>query len=250
MGQGQYHIYLAAGEAARRPGRRRLSAPVPGHGPPHHAECGNASAGSSTRIMPLPSLIAASPEAVGVDSELLDRVFERARLEVESGSVDALQVAVCRNGQLAGMATYGECPDGQPATDSTLFSIFSCTKLTVAIAMWQLLDEQRLKLTDRVADILGACFATHGKDHVTILHLLTFTCGFPNPPTDISNPDTFGTSEQRRAAFAEWELDFAPGSAWAYHGGSAHWVMVEILSELNGADSAVRRGAGFRILKI
>lgn len=147
--------------------------------------------------------------------------------------MDALQVAVCRAGRLAGMATFGTCPDGRKATNSTLFSIFSCTKLTVAIAMWQLLDSGKLKLTDKVADILP-CFGTHGKEDVTILHLLTFTCGFPNPPTDISRPETFGTSEQRRAAFAEWELDFAPGSAWAYHGGSAHWVMVEILSELNG----------------
>lgn len=29
--------------------------------------------------MPLPSLIAGSPEEVGVDSHLLDRVFQRAR---------------------------------------------------------------------------------------------------------------------------------------------------------------------------
>ena len=163
-------------------------------------------------------MIARRPEEVGVDSKLLDRVFQRARQEVDSGAVDAVQVAVCRAGKLAGMATFGTCPDGQKATDNTLFSIFSCTKLTMAIAMWQLLDSGKLKLTDKVADILPS-FGTHGKQDVTVLHLLTFTCGFPNPPTDISNPITFGTPEQRRAAFAEWKLDFLPGSAWAYHGG-------------------------------
>ena len=168
--------------------------------------------------MPLPNLIARRPEEVGVDSKQLDRVFQRARQEVDSGAVDAVQVAVCRAGKLAGMATFGTCPDGQKATDNTLFSIFSCTKLTMAIAMWQLLDSGKLKLTDKVADILPS-FGTHGKQDVTVLHLLTFTCGFPNPPTDISNSITFGTPEQRRAAFAEWKLDFLPGSAWAYHGG-------------------------------
>ena len=71
--------------------------------------------------------------------------------EVETGAVDACQVAVARNGRLAGMATFGRTPGGAAATDTTLFSIFSCTKLTVAIAMWQLLEEGRVQLTDTVA---------------------------------------------------------------------------------------------------
>lgn len=132
--------------------------------------------------------------------------------EVETGAVDACQVAVARNGRLAGMATFGRTPGGAAATDTTLFSIFSCTKLTVAIAMWQLLEEGRVQLTDTVAQHVPG-FGANGKDGVTILQLLTFTCGFPSPPTP---DDAMATSAERRAAFAEWELDWAPGSQWAY----------------------------------
>ena len=100
--------------------------------------------------MPIPALVAARPEDVGVDAALLAKVYDRAQQEVDSGAVDACQVAVCRHGKLAGMATCGRMPGGEAATDATLFSIFSCTKLVVAIGMWQLLEEGLIALTDRV----------------------------------------------------------------------------------------------------
>ena len=100
--------------------------------------------------MPIPALVAARPEDVGVDPALLAKVYARAQQEVDSGAVDACQVAVCRHGKLAGMATRGRMPGGEAATDATLFSIFSCTKLVVAIGMWQLLEEGLIALTDRV----------------------------------------------------------------------------------------------------
>ena len=101
--------------------------------------------------MPIAALVADAPEDVGVDALLLRRVFDRAAQEVESGRLDACQVAVCREGRLAGMATFGSCPDGSPATDSTLFIVSSCTKLVVSFAIWQLIDEGRLSLADRVS---------------------------------------------------------------------------------------------------
>ena len=100
--------------------------------------------------MPIPALVAARPEDVGVDAALLAKVYARAQQEVDSGAVDACQVAVCRHGKLAGMATCGRMPGGEAATDATLFSIFSCTKLVVAIGMWQLLEEGLIALSDRV----------------------------------------------------------------------------------------------------
>ena len=184
--------------------------------------------------------VAPEPESVGVDASKLRFVFERARQEVATGRVQSCQVAVCRGGRCAGMATFGRCSADTTAgeveaTDRTLSPIFSCTKVIVAIAMWQLLDEGKIRLDDAVEKLIPG-FGEHGKHEVTILHLLTFTCGFPNPPGDLSDTALMGSSAARTAAFATWPLATPPGESWAYHGTSAHWVMVEILERCDGED--------------
>jgi CubicO group peptidase (beta-lactamase class C family) len=45
-----------------------------------------------------------------------------------------------------------------------------------------------------------------------------------------------GTSEARRAHFATWRLDWAPGSRTEYHATSAHWVLAEVLEQAGGQD--------------
>ena len=96
-----------------------------------------------------PTLIAAKPEAVGIDSEKLDAVFARAKRDVDEGVLPSAQVAVARHGKLAGMRTFGTAvQDGEerPATDDTLYSIFSSTKAVVAVAVWLLFEEGLLRL--------------------------------------------------------------------------------------------------------
>lgn len=117
--------------------------------------------------------------------------------------------------------------------DDSLFAIFSSTKATMAIAMWQLIEKGLISLTARVADYIPS-FATYGKERVLILHLVTFTAGFPAPPP--ANPETFRTSKSRQAEFSTWRLAWEPGSKWEYHSTSAHWVMAEIVEQITGND--------------
>jgi CubicO group peptidase (beta-lactamase class C family) len=182
--------------------------------------------------MPVPRLIAPTPEDCGVDSAKLELVFQRAEQEVSSGRLQACQVAVCRNGRLAGMRSFGVRPDGGAVADSDLFTIFSATKTSVGVVMWQLIEDGRIELSDPVAKYIPE-FATHGKERVLIIHLLNFTAGFPNPPPGGgSQVDQFDTSAGRTATFAKWPLEWEPGSEWQYHPGSAHWVMAEIIERL------------------
>ena len=56
--------------------------------------------------------------------------------------------------------------------------IFSCSKAITSAAAWLLLEEGKLGLGERVADVLPE-FATNGKDAVTVEQLFTHTAGFP-----------------------------------------------------------------------
>ena len=183
--------------------------------------------------MPAPSQFAASPESVGIDSAKLERVFERAEREVEEGLLPSCQVAVARHGKLAGMRTFGSVThEGRrtAATNETLYVVFSCTKAITSTAAWLLLQEGKLDLQERVAEIIPE-FATNGKDRVTVEQLFTHTAGFPYAPYP---PSEWLDRDARLARFQRWRLNFEPGSRMEYHATSSMWVIAAILERRAG----------------
>ena len=180
-------------------------------------------------------LVAEKPEDVGVDSEALDALFARAQRDVDDGTLPSAQVAVARNGKLAGLRTFGKAVQGgeeRPATDETLYTIYSSTKAVVAVAIWQLLEEGDLKLEERVADIIPE-FGTNGKDVVTVEQVLLHVAGFPQAPL---GPKIWADRNKRLEAFSYWRLMWEPESKFEYHATSAHWVLVEIIERRRGCD--------------
>lgn len=180
-------------------------------------------------------LMATKPEDVGVDSEKLEAVFARVKRDVDEGVLPSAQVAVARHGRLAGVRTFGRAVQGgaeKPATDETLYAIFSCTKAVVAAAMWTLFEDGLLRLDERVAAIIPE-FGTNGKDLITVEQTLLHIGGFPLAPL---GPPQWETSAGRREAFARWRLNWEPGSRFEYHASSAHWVLVEIIERRTGVE--------------
>ena len=172
--------------------------------------------------------LAKSPEDVGIDRERLDALFARAKRDVDQGLLSSVQVAVARHGKVAGMRTFGNAVQGgrrQPATDRTLYPLFSCTKGIVGVATWALFEEQLLRPDERVADIIPE-FGTHGKSAVTVEQLLLHTSGFPH---ENILPDDWHDRGKRLEAFGRWKLAWEPGSRFEYHITSAHWVLAEII---------------------
>ena len=128
------------------------------------------------------------PEDLGIDPEKLEAVFARAAREVDDGVVSSAQVAIARHGRLAGIRTYGQAVQGgirKPATDETLYHIFSCTKAVIAAAAWLLFESGDLRLDERVASIIPE-FGTNGKDAVTVEHLMLHAAGSRRRPSSRS----------------------------------------------------------------
>lgn len=164
------------------------------------------------------------PRGTGLSPRGLDALFARIEKEVADGNVTAAQVAIGRHGDVLAARSFGA------ATDDSRFVIFSATKALVAMALLPHLGDGSLELTRPVAHYLPE-FGHHGKDDVTVLQLLTMQGGFPQAPI---GPDRWGTSEGRRAAFAEWHLDWPAGTRTEYHPVAAHWVIAELLETLGG----------------
>jgi len=87
----------------------------------------------------------------------------------------------------------------------------------------------------RVVDLWPE-FGAHGKDRVTLEHLLLFTAGFPEAGCELA---TVGDREARVKQMEAWPLDWEPGTQYAYHGLSAHYVMAELVARVTGTDHRV-----------
>ena len=149
----------------------------------------------------------AGVEALGLDPAKVEALLTRARREVDDGLLPAVQIALARNGKLALFETYGD------ASASSLFCIFSSTKAITSAAIWLLLQERRLDVSEKVADIIPP-FASNGKEDVTVEQLLTHTAGFPAAP--FKSLDWLDPA-RRYERFDQWRLQWEPGSRFEYH---------------------------------
>lgn len=170
-----------------------------------------------------------------MDPAKLAELFDRAEREVREGLVPSVQIAVARRGRIAGMRTFGKASHGgreAPATNATLYPVFSCTKAITSSAAWILMQEGKLSIEERVAGILPG-FGENGKSAVTVEHLLTHTAGFPRAPL---GPPEWYEPERRLEAFRRWRLSFEPGTRFEYHPTSSMWVVAEIVTRRSGVE--------------
>jgi len=181
------------------------------------------------------SSVSSKPEDVGIDSEKLEAVFARAKRDIDQGVLPSAQVAVAREGKIAGMRVYGSAVQGgeeKPATEDTLYCFYSATKAVVAAVVWLLLEDGSLKLEERVAEIIPE-FGTNGKDIVTVEQVMLHTGGFPHAPLRAIEASS---RAGRLEAFASWRLNCEPDSQYEYHPTAAHWVLAEIIERRGGKD--------------
>jgi CubicO group peptidase (beta-lactamase class C family) len=171
----------------------------------------------------IPAHLRARPEDIGLDGAKVEELLARVAREVEEGLLPACQVALARNGRVGALATFGA------ATDDSLFNVFSCTKAITSAAAWLLVQEGRLDLSTRVAALVPE-FGTNGKDVITVEQLFTHTAGFPHAPF---RPVEWRDRAQRLQRFAEWTLNWPPGSRYEYHPTSSMYVIGEIIERLS-----------------
>ena len=156
----------------------------------------------------------------------LQELFDTARKSVDDGSLPACQLAVARDNEIVAFETFGD------ATNESRFFAFSATKPIVASATWHLIADGSLDLDKRVADYIPE-FAANGKDAITVEQVLLHTAGFPNAELPVLDGNT---SAARRRHFAEWALEWEPGSRFEYHATSAHWILADLIETLTGTD--------------
>lgn len=111
----------------------------------------------------------------------LDDVDDYVRAQMKEQRIPGLALAIVRNGQIVKAAGYGvaDVDHDVPVTADTVFEVASITKQFTATLIMMLVEEQKLRLDDKLASFLTDP-PPAWKD-ITIYHLLTHTAGLEIP---------------------------------------------------------------------
>ncbi|MDP1794995.1 MAG: serine hydrolase domain-containing protein [Acidimicrobiales bacterium] len=163
--------------------------------------------------------------------------FPRARAAIdvgfEKGWHVGVQLAVWRNGEPVVDFAQGIARENVAMATDSLMPWFSCTKLVTAVAIAQLVERNQLHLDRPVVDVVPE-FAPHGKDTITLRHVLTHTGGFRKPA---GADELFTGGVDPTALFqqiCDAPLEWAPGTRAGYHPVTGFHLLGEMIRRVDG----------------
>lgn len=185
------------------------------------------------------------PREAGLDAGDVDAIWRAAQGVYRSGLYPAVQVCVRRSGKVVLDGAIGhrrgnapeDPPDAhrEPATPRTLFNIFSASKAVTAMLV-HLLDERRLiHLDDPVAHYLPE-FGRHGKQRMTIRHVLTHRAGIPQIPPELVDLRLLDRPDEILQLLCDHRPRWYPGRKLAYHALTGGYVLGAVIERVTGKD--------------
>ncbi|MDP6981196.1 MAG: serine hydrolase domain-containing protein [Myxococcota bacterium] len=184
-----------------------------------------------------------APEHLGATRKQIGELWGHLEDVYRTGMHPALQVCVRREGQVVLHRSLGHAsgngPGDRPDTPKRLvdldtpINIFSASKAVTAMLVHKLAWQGVLHLDDWVSDYIPE-FARHGKERITLRHLLAHRAGLPNLPPDALDLDLLGEPERVVEIMCDAELRSRPGRLLAYHAVTGGFVLGSVIERATG----------------
>ena len=185
------------------------------------------------------------PGGSDVPAADVERVWDATQAIYATGVHPAISLCVRRHGVVVLNRAIGHARGNSPqdppdapklsVSTETPFDIFSASKAITAMVIHKLDEKHVLHLEDRVCDFIPE-FAKHGKDRITLRHLLAHKAGIPNLPPESMDLDLLGSPEKVVDIMCDAELRSRPGRVLAYHAVSGGFVLAEVVRRATGND--------------
>lgn len=183
------------------------------------------------------------PGAVGLDQAAIDAIWRATTATYRTGLYPALALCIRRRGQVILDRSLGHLRGNAPfdppdahrviATPATLFNLFSASKMVTAMLVHLCDQRGLLHLDDPVARYLPA-FGLHGKDRMTVRHVLTHRAGIPNIPRQFADVGLLERPGEILALLAAQKPRWRPGRRLAYHALTGGFVLGAIVEQVLG----------------
>ncbi|MFL6071940.1 MAG: serine hydrolase domain-containing protein [Mycobacteriales bacterium] len=167
-------------------------------------------------------------------SELQETVQRTLDELVAGGAARGLQAAVYRHGVpvVDAVAGVADPATGRPVTPDTPFWSASTGK-GMAATVVHVLAERGVLDYDTPLVVWWPEFGAHGKDRVTLRHVLTHSAGLPAVPPDTTVEDLCDWSRMC-AMLATAEPWWEPGTKTAYHSHTFGYLVGEVVRRATG----------------
>ena len=181
------------------------------------------------------------PRSAGLNEDALALLSGRIDADIKKGRYFAASIIVARGGSVGYRQTMGNVSPGRAARDEDVYLLMSVSKSFTAAMILRAIDQGRLELDSRAADILPY-FGALGKQRITIRQLLTHTAGThaafaPAPPLTM---DEMGELEKNVRALAAVPVANIPGERVVYNPFASYAVLGQILVELDPTKRSFR----------
>lgn len=186
-----------------------------------------------------------TPENTGFSEDRLDRIRTWSADYVQSGKLPCAVTAIMRRGEMAFVDVQGfsDVATETPIEFSSLFRIYSMTKIITSVAAMMLYEEGCFQLDDPLGDYIpalqnmqvwvegsGESMKTEpAASPVTVRQIMTHTAGFtyafnnPTAPLEAMYDDRQLDFNPKGSPLSEWvkelaevPLAFHPGTRWNY----------------------------------
>ncbi len=190
----------------------------------------------SVSLLLLAFLAAFASAAPQEPSDIVVRVDDVVRTEMQRQKVPGVALGIVRKGKVVAAKGYGyaNVELSVPVTAETIFQSGSVGKQFTATAVMLQVEDGKLALDDSIAKYFTD--APPSWRPITVRHLLTHTSGIPDYETEVANLGGGVQVVDYRRDYTEEEmtkiaygmpLKFAPGSRWSYS--NTGYVLLGIL---------------------
>lgn len=182
---------------------------------------------------------------VGVDPQAIENIWASVLSWYASGIHPAISVCLRVRGQVVLSRCVGYARGAGPSdppdaprvrvTPKTPFNIFSASKPMAAMVIHLLDQRHQLHLDDPVCEYVPE-FGCHGKEWITIRHVLTHRAGIPTLPESAMDLSYIEDINNKRAVelLCETVPVSRPGGRLAYHAITGGFLLGEIVRRVTG----------------
>ena len=202
-----------------------------------------------------------SPRSVGVEPAGVEAIWQAVERFYRTGLQPAMQLCVRRHGEVLIDRAIGHAAGNGPGegpelpkvsvTTDTGFCLFSASKAVTAMVVHVLDQQHLLHVNDPVSEYIPE-FGRHGKERITIEHVLTHRAGIPNMPPEEMQLDNLVRPERIVAMLCDAAPTWTPGRRLAYHAITGGFILGEVVRRVTGRDiravlaSEILKPLGFR----
>jgi CubicO group peptidase (beta-lactamase class C family) len=186
-----------------------------------------------------------SPVDVGLHPDAASKIWDAALRWYASGIHPAISMCIRVRGEVVLRRSIGYARGGGPAdphgtarvkaTPETPFNVFSASKPMPAMIIHLLDQRHLLHLDDPICEYIPE-FAQHGKECVTIRHVLTHRAGIPVLPEEALNLSILEDVDNTQAIklLCDATPTFRAGGRLAYHAVTGGFLLGEVVRRVTG----------------